>query len=124
MNDIDLNNTYWENIVGYVSEILDNPKGVDRRWMLKENNTHKPLGSLRIVSHPDCPPGQLRAFFTFVTSIRKKSTEEKLQTTEDYHVDIMELEIYSIDNEVKTDSLKYEAPFKELENLFGVKIFQ
>lgn len=124
MNDIDLNNTYWENIVGYVSEILDNPKGVDRRWILKENNTDKPLGSLRIVSHPDCPPGQLRAFFTFVTSIRKKSIEEKIQATEDYHINMMELEVYSINDEIKTDELKYEAPFRELENLFGVKIFQ
>jgi len=123
MNDIDLDNTYWDDIIGYVSEILDTG-GVDRRWMLRENNTEKPLGSLRIVSHPDCPPGQLRSFFTYVTSIRKKTKEEKLRTTEDYHVDLMELELYSISDDVKTEDLKHEAPFRELENLYGVKIFK
>jgi hypothetical protein len=122
MNNIDLNNTYWDDVIGFVSEILDGG-GVDRRWILREIGTNKPLGSLRIVSHPDCPPGQLRSFFTYVTSIRKKTKEEKMQTTEDYQVDLMELEVFSISDDIKTESLKHEAPFREFENWFGVKIF-
>jgi len=119
MENIDLNNTYWERIKGYVTELR-----VDARWKLRENSTDKPLGSLRIVSHPDCPPGQLRAFFNYVTSIRAKTREEKLKTIEDYQVEITELEVYSIGEDIKTELLKHEAPFKELEDMFGVQIFE
>jgi len=119
MDNIDLNNTYWERIRGFVSE-----SRVDARWKLKENGTDKPLGSLRIVSHPDCPPGQLRAFFNYVTSIRQKSREEKLKTIEDYQIEITELEVYSISEEIKTELLKHEAPFKELQEMFNVEIFE
>ena len=75
--DIDLNKTYWDRLKGFVSE-----HRVDARWVLRENDTERPLGSLRIVSHPDLSPGFLRAHFTFMTSIREKSKEEKLQTIE------------------------------------------
>ena len=34
-----------------------------------------------------------------------------------------ELEIYSIDNSIDTETQKFEAPHKELEKMFGVKIF-
>jgi len=118
-SNFDLNNTYWERIRGYVTELR-----VDSRWILRENDTEKPLGSLRIVSHPDLKPGYLRAFFSFVTSIRKKSKNEKIKTIEDYQMDITELEVYSVDDDIKTDSLIDEAPFKDLEESFGVKIFE
>ena len=117
--DIDIDNTHWDRLKGYVTELR-----VDARWVLRENETDKPLGSLRVVSHPDCPPGQLLAFFIYVTALRNKSKGEKLQTTEDYQIDASELEVYSIDSEIKTDLLKYEAPFKELEELFKVDIFE
>jgi len=118
MDNFDLNNTYWDRIKGYVSELR-----IDARWILRENETDKPLGSLRIVSHPDLPPGHLRAFFTYVTSIHLKTKEEKIKTIEDYQMDISELEVYSIGDDIKTEDLKYEAAFKELEEMFGVKIF-
>lgn len=117
--DIDFDNTYWDRLRGYVTELR-----VDARWVLRDSETDKPLGSLRIVSHPDCPPGQLRSFFTYVTDIRSKTKEEQLQTVEDYQIEIGELEVYSINDDIKTDIIKHEAPFKELEKLFNVDIFE
>jgi hypothetical protein len=119
MEDIDLNNTYWDRVRGYVSELR-----IDARWVLRQNETDKPLGSLRIVSHPDCPPGHLRAFFTFVKSIRKKSREEKIKTIEDYQMEITELEVYSISDDVKSDTVKYEESYKKLEEMFDVEIIE
>lgn len=119
MENIDLNNTYWDRLKGFVTELR-----VDARWVLRDNDTHKSYGSLRIVSHPDLSPGYLRAFFTYITSINKKSKEEKLQTIEDYQMEITELEVYSIDDNINTETQKYEAPYKELEQMFGVKIFE
>jgi len=119
MENVDLNNTYWDRQHGYVSELR-----IDARWILRDVNGDKPVGSLRIASHPDLKPGYLRAIFTFVTSIRKKSKEEKLKTIEDFQMEMNELEVYSINDDVKTDNETYEAPYKELEGLFGVKVFE
>jgi len=119
MNDIDLNNTNWDRLRGYVTELR-----VDARWVLRDNDSEKPYGSLRIVSHPDLPPGHLRAFFTYVVRIKPKNKEEKLKTSEDYQMEVTELEVYSIGEEIKTDSKTFEAPYKELEEMFGVKIFE
>jgi len=117
--DIDLNETYWDRLRGFVSE-----HRVDARWVLRENETERPLGSLRIVSHPDLPPGFLRAHFTFMTSIREKTKEEKLQTIEDYQMELEELEVYSVHDDIQTETKKYEQPYKELEELFDVKVFE
>lgn len=117
--NIDLNNTYWNRVRGFVSE-----HRVDARWVLRENETEKPLGSLRIVSHPDLDPGFLRAMFTYMTSIREKSQEEKLQTIEDYQMEIEELEVYSIHDDIKTETKKYEESYKGLEEMFNIKIFE
>lgn len=119
MDNIDLNDTYWDRIRGYVSELR-----VDARWILRKIDDDKPYGSLRIASHPDLPPGQLRAIFTYVTKIRPKTKEEKMQTIEDYQMALTELEVYSIGEDIKTENNTYEAPFKELEKTFGVKIFE
>ena len=119
MNKIDLNDTYWDRLRRYVTELR-----VDARWVLRQNGIDKPVGSLRVVSHPDLPPGQLRAIFTYVETIRQKSREEKLKTIEDYQMEITELEVYSIGEDIKTESETYEAPFKELQEMFGVKIFE
>ncbi len=118
MDNIDLNNTYWDRLNGYVTELR-----VDARWVLRNKDNDKPYGSLRIVSHPDLKPGYLRAYFTYVTSIKKKTKEEKLKAIEDYQMELVELEVYSINEDVKTEQDKYEEPFKELEEMFGVKIF-
>ena len=117
--EIDLNNTYWDRLKGFVSE-----HRVDARWVLRENDTDKPLGSLRIVSHPDLPPGYLRAMFIYMVSIREKSKQEKLQALEDYQMEAEELEVYSVEDEIKTDTQKFEAPYKELEEMFDVKVFE
>jgi hypothetical protein len=119
MENIDLNNTYWDRLKGYVTELR-----VDARWILRQNETDKPLGSLRIVSHPDLQPGYLRTFFTYVTSIRRKTIEEKIKTIEDYQMDANELEVYSINEDIETESITEEAPFKKLEETYGIKIFE
>ena len=119
MTDVSFDNTYWDRLRGYITELR-----VDARWVLREINTQKPLGSLRIASHPDLRPGYLRAIFTYVTSMRQKSKQEVLRTVEDYQMDITELEVYSIDDDINTEVKTYEAPFKELEKLFDVKIFE
>ena len=119
MENVDLDNTYWDRIRGFATE-----NRVDARWVLRNSDTDKSYGSLRIVSHPDLPAGHLRAIFTYVLTIRKKSKEEKLQTIEDYQMEITELEVYSIAEDINTEMQKYEAPFKKLEEMFGVKIFE
>ena len=119
MENIDLNNTYWDRLKGYVTELR-----VDARWVLRNIDTDKPYGSLRIASHPDLPPGFLRAIFTYVVSIRPKTREEKLQTIEDYKMELIELEVYSIGEDVRTESKTYEAPYKEIEGIFNVKVFE
>jgi hypothetical protein len=117
--EVDLNNTYWERLTGYVTELR-----VDARWTLRGNTDNKSYGSLRIVSHPDLPPGQLRAYFMFVTTIMPKTKAEKLKTIEDYQMEITELEVYSISDDIKTDMVIFVAPFKELQDKFGVKVFE
>ena len=119
MADISIDNTYWDRVRGFVSELR-----VDARWILRGEDDNKPYGSLRIVSHPDIPPGHLRAFFTYVTSINPKNKKEKLQTIEDYQINVMEMEVYSIDSDINTETKEYQASLKELQELFGVKIFE
>ena len=84
MENIDLNNTYWDRIKGFVTE-----NRVDARWTLRNNDTDKPYGQLRIVSHPDLPYGHLRAIFNYVVSIRQKTRLEKMQTIEDYKMELV-----------------------------------
>ena len=119
MEDVDLNNTYWDRLRGYVTELR-----VDSRWVLKNSDTDKSYGSLRIASHPDLRPGYLRAIFTYVTTIRRKTNNEKLKTIEDYQMEIAELEVYSVTDDIQTETKTYEAPFKELQDMFGVDIFE
>jgi hypothetical protein len=116
---IDLNNTYWDRLRGYVTELR-----VDARWVLRGLTDNKSYGSLRIVSHPDLPPGQLRAYFTYVISMTPKTKEQKLKTIEDYQMDITELEVYSINDDVKSELKQYEGPFKDLQEMFDVEIFE
>jgi hypothetical protein len=116
--NVNLDNTYWDRLRGFVTELR-----VDARWVLREEKTEKPYGSLRIVAHPDLPPGQLRAVFNYVTTIEDKSDVQKLQATEDYQMELTELEVYSVDEEIETKNETIEAPYKELEEIFGVKVF-
>lgn len=117
--EIDLNDTYWERLSGYVTE-----SRVDGRWILKSNINNKPYGSLRIVSHPDLKPGYLRAFYTFVKSVRPKSKTEKLKTIEDYCMDNIDIEVYSVDEKVESETVIFEKTHRELNEMFGVNIFE
>lgn len=110
------NNMYWDRLKGYVTELR-----IDCRWILRGEN-NKPFGSLRIVSHPDLPPGYLRAIFTFVTKKTPKTIDDKIKTIEDYHIDIEELEVFSLDENINAETKTYEASLRELEELFDVEI--
>ena len=114
----DLNDTNWERLKGYVTELR-----VDSRWILKGNTDDKPYGSLRIVSHPDLQAGYLRAIFTYVTTIKSKTREDIIKTVEDYQIEMKELELYSLEEDVETETKTIEAPYKELESIFDVKVF-
>lgn len=116
---INLNNTYWDRVRGFFTELR-----VDARWVLREHGTDKPYGSLRIASHPDLPPGYLRSIFIFVTKKIEKSDQEIIKTIEDYQINETELEVYSVHEDVITETKIFEAPKKELEDLFQVKIFE
>jgi len=119
MDSLNLENTYWDRYGGFVSELR-----VDARWTLRDEETDKAIGSLRIGSFPDMQTGYLRAIFTVISSVEGKSIYERLQSFEDYKMEEDELEIYSIDDEIKTETITHEAPFKELEKIFNVKIFK
>lgn len=117
--NVNLENTYWERIRGYPTE-----HRIDARWKLRMNGTNRTVGSLRIVSHPDLPPGQLRAYLTYITQIKKKSVEEILQTIEDYQIKKDELEVYSIDENIETETETIIDYKNKLEEIFNVKIFE
>lgn len=109
----------WEKVHGYVTE-----SEIDVRWILKEENDDRAHGSLRIVSHPDLKPGYLRAFVSFVTGRRPKTKEEIQETIENYKMDELELEIYSINEHVETVEQEIEDRFQDLQSLFDVNIFK
>lgn len=117
--NVNFENTYWERIRGYPTE-----HQIDARWKLRMYDSERTYGSLRIVSHPDLPPGQLRAYFTYVTTIEEKTDEEIMQTIEDYQIDITELEVYSIDEHTETETEKIVDYKNKLEEIFDVKIFE
>lgn len=117
--NVNLNNTYWERIRGFATELR-----IDARWRLKMEGQTRTFGSLRIVSHPDLPPGQLRAIFTYVIDIKDKTDEEIMQTLEDYQMKREELEVYSIDENIETETETLEDYKNKLEEIFGVKIFE
>lgn len=117
--NVNLNNTYWERIKGYPTE-----HRIDARWRLKMNGSDRTYGSLRIVSHPDLPPGQLRSVFTYVTDIKEKSDNEIMQTLEDYQMKKEELEVYSVDENIETETQTLEDYKNKLEEMFNIKIFE
>lgn len=81
----------WIRKHGYVSEF-----DIDARWILYHPNDDRPHGSLRIVSHPDLPPGHLKSFVSIVTKRWKKSPVELSRTLENYGLlDNNELSFYN-----------------------------
>lgn len=69
----------WVRKHGYVSEC-----DIDARWILYHPNDERPQGSLRIVSHPDLPPGHLKSFVSLVTKRWPKTKNEISQTLQNY----------------------------------------
>ena len=117
-NFIDFQTYYWERLYDYPTELK-----VDARWVLRKISNDKTYGSLRIVSHPDLQPGYLRSFFRYVSEIIDRNSDETIKLMEDLQMSIDELEVYSIDKDFKTELITYEAPLKELEEMFNVKVF-
>ena len=115
----EIENRHWEKVHGFITE-----NDVDVRWILRQPNDPAAYGSLRIVSHPDLKPGYLRAFVSFVTGKKEKTSEEIAFTMEEYKMDEKELEIYSIDKHVNTSDNTIEDRFQDLEKLFGISIFK
>lgn len=113
---------YWERKHGFLSEF-----DIDARWILREqddnNDPPKAWGSLRIVSHPDLKPGYLKAYVQFITSRRPRTEDEMKKAIEEYDMDIKELEVYSVDEHVTVDKIIHEAPKRQLEEIFDIKIF-
>ncbi len=117
----------WSKKVGYVSEFK-----VDARWVLYDQGNPKPQGSLRIVSHPDCPPGKLKAICSIVTGRKPKTKQEIEETIKIKYNDTgevsevfnnEELELYSIDEHLTMWNITDVAPTYELEEKYGIKIF-
>lgn len=71
----------WVRMHGYITEC-----DIDARWVLYYPNDPKPQGSLRIVSHPDLPPGHLRSFVSIVTKRWPKTSAELAKTLENYGI--------------------------------------
>lgn len=117
--NVNLKNTYWERIVGYPTELR-----IDARWKLRIEGSNRTYGSLRIASHPDLPPGQLRAIFTYVIDIKEKNDQEIMQAIEDYQMKEEELEVYSLDEHIETETEIIEDYKNKLEEIFNVKIFK
>jgi len=110
---------YWDRVRGFNSE-----NRIDARWILREHGDHRAHGSLRIVSHPDLRPGYLRSFCRFITSRRPKTQEEIEKSIEDYQMDENELEVYSVNEHTTYQDIEHEAPLRELEERYGVKVFE
>jgi hypothetical protein len=110
---------YWDEVFGYKTE-----SRIDKRWVLRSNVDELAHGSLRIVSHPDLKPGHLRAYASFVTKRRKKQPEELEKLKEEYKIEDIELEAYSIDYDIETVDREYVDTYQKLEETFGVEIFK
>jgi len=113
-----LENTYWEEVKGFISEFK-----IDKRWILRKESDPRSYGKLRVVSFPNLSPGQLHYIFTIIKSIEQKTKPEIIKSIEDYQMDVIELEVYSVDENIETETIEDKLPVKKIEELFGVRIF-
>ena len=100
----------WVRKLGYVTEC-----DIDARWVLYNPNDPKPQGSLRIVSHPDLPPGHLRSFVSIVTKRWPKTSAELAKTLENYGI-VTDNELFFHDgkfykNKIDTTYFVYDNVF-------------
>ena len=116
-------NKQWERIHGFISE-----HPIDARFILRSDDDDKAWGSLRVIGYDPkmgvLPPGYLRAFASFVTSRRPKTDLEIAMSVEEYQMEETDLEVYSVDEHVETSEMTHEAPKREIEELFNIKIFR
>ena len=112
-------NYYWERMRGFFTE-----HNIDARWLLKNKNDEKTYGSLRVVSHPDLKPGYLRVFYTIVDEVHERTRKEIQKLIDDCKMKESELEVYSAKDKLVTTTDKFEAPKREIEEMFKVKIFE
>lgn len=110
---------FWEEVIGFLSE-----NQIDKRWTLRSNLDENAHGSLRIVSHPDLKPGHLRAIVSLVKSRKPKTEKEIEKLMEDFQMTKIELEAYSIDDDIETIDTRYVDTYQELEKMFGIEIFK
>jgi len=108
----------WKRKFGFVSE-----HKIDARWVLFADNDPRPHGSLRIVSHPDLPPGHVRAYCSIVTKRTPKTQQEIEETVVNHDISKEELEIYSIDEHLEMWETNDQGPLYQLEKTYGVKVF-
>lgn len=108
----------WVRKLGFVSEFK-----IDARWVLYEDGDSRPQGSLRIVSHPDLPPGHVRALCSIVIKRTPKTKEEIEQTVVKHDITQEELEIYSIDEHLQMWETTDSGPLYKLEKTYAVKVF-
>lgn len=110
---------HWVRKLGFVSE-----HKIDARWVLYADNDPKPHGSLRIVSHPDLPPGHVRAYCSIVTKRTPKTENEIADTVVKHDLTQEELEIYSVDEHIELWQPPVDSgPLYKLEKTYGVKVF-
>jgi len=109
----------WVRKIGFVSEFK-----IDARWVLYADNDPRPQGSLRIVAHPDLPPGHVRAHCSIVTKRRPKTQQEIEDTIVKHDMSQEELEIYSIDEHIELwQPESVTGPLYKIEQTYGVKVF-
>ncbi len=116
----------WVKRMGYVSE-----HDVDVRWVLYYPNDPRPHGGLRIASLPGLPPGHLQSFIHIITKRWPKNPEElKAEGVDKYGIKYPiygitqeEMEIYSLDENFESWENQTLGTIRELEKLYGVKIF-
>jgi hypothetical protein len=117
----------WIRRIGYVSE-----HDIDARFVLFYEGDTRPHGSLRIVSHPDLPPGHLKAFVTIITKRWPKTKEELEAMAIDkcgikypiYGLTQEEMETYNVHENFETwEPPPQTGPKREIEKMFGVSVF-
>jgi hypothetical protein len=117
-----MSDKHWERLHGFISE-----HPIDARYILRDPDNDKAWGSLRVIGYDPSmgilPPGYLKAYASFVTHRRPKSHEEIEQSLNDYQMESIELEVYSVDEHVTTEDMTHQAPKREIEEIYGIKIF-
>lgn len=109
----------WVRKLGFVSE-----HRIDARWVLYVDGDSRPQGSLRIVSHPDLPPGHVRSHCMIVIKRRPKTEQEIADTIVRHDLTVEELELYSVDEHLELWTPDpVVGPLHKVEQTYGVKVF-